>query len=179
MNASIDNKTPAWIKDTLKAFALIRRRGTPSNIMDVVLEYAPDLQEAIDLEAHWTSVVKESTDQTELAILHSVQTLRAGIAKLWKLAMEEGAFFQIRGACSAQPRTYEILFPHCGRLGWINDLFLFGDSYLQISNSKSLSLLQVHTVTKSVSNILKIRGSLVVAFQFMFPKTTAPLLVTH
>ncbi len=124
MNASIDNKTPAWIKDTLKAFALIRRRGTPSNIMDVVLEYAPDLQEAIDLEAHWTSVVKESTDQTELAILHAVQTLRAGIATLWKLAMEEGAFFQIRGACSAQPRTYEILFPHCGKHGWINDLFL-------------------------------------------------------
>lgn len=124
VNDSIVNQTSAWIKDTLWAFAMIRRRGSPSNIMDVVLEFAPDLQEAIDLEVHWTSVVRESTDQTDLAILKSVQILRSGVATLWKLAMEDGAFFQIRSACATQPRTYEVLFPHCARREWINDLFL-------------------------------------------------------
>lgn len=92
--------------------------------MDVVLEFAPDLQEAIELDAHWTSVAKDSTDQTALAIQQSVQTLRTGIATLWRLVMEEGAFFEIRSACAAQPRTFEILYPHCGNREWINDLFL-------------------------------------------------------
>ena len=138
MNDSIVNKTSAWITETLWAFGQIRRRGTPSNIMDVVLEFAPDLQAAIDFDAHWTSVTGESTDQTELAIQKSVQVLRTGIATLWKLAMEESAFFQIRSACAAQPRTYEILYPICARHDWINDLFLSETASSDLELKKSL-----------------------------------------
>ena len=138
VNDSIVNKTSVWIKDTMWAFGQVRRRGTPSNIMDVVLEFAPDLQEAIELDAHWTTVSGESTDQTVLAIQESVQVLRTGIATLWKLAMEEGAFFQIRSACAAQPRTYEILYPHCSKRQWINDLFLSESASANLEFKESL-----------------------------------------
>lgn len=127
------------------AFGQVRRRGTPSNIMDVVLEFAPDLQEAIELDAHWTSVAGESTDPTLLAIQESVQLLRTGIATLWKLAMEKEAFFQIRSACAAQPRSYEVLYPHCSKREWINDLFLSEAASANLDFKESLIASNPHS----------------------------------
>ncbi|MCY3885074.1 MAG: phospholipase [Gammaproteobacteria bacterium] len=124
MRFSSGNHSADWIKDTLSVFSQIRRQGTPSNIMDVVLKFAPDLQEAIDQEEHWTSVANQTKDPTDLAIQESAKVLREGVATLWKLAMGEGAFFEIRSACVAQPRTYELLYPHCSKQEWINELFL-------------------------------------------------------
>lgn len=122
-NAS-GHHTPGWIRDTLLAFGQIRRQGTPSNIIDVVLQFAPDLHEAIELEEYWTDIANQTENPTDLAIQNSVSVLRAGVATLWKLVLEEGSFFEIRSVCGAQPRTFEILYSHCSKQEWINELFL-------------------------------------------------------